>query len=244
MPSPEQLLSDQKSALETFFGQEALPPEPPKALMEFVERANEQGFTFELYFEPNVVFTKDANYPGWRVKPDTWFWEQIREGNILADAAVLSGRWAAMEAIQKPEYDGGKQLHENDSLAPILERLRKEGKITIPDWCSLIPSTSRFGISFDEITKYVVPEFAQVTQIEAEQAQVPPYIAFNFRGNVAHPEWGETNTWERFADSFGGGSRLVGGRRVRGGLAYVGYGWRGVRSDCVGFRLRVVSSSK
>ena len=242
LPNPEQLVVDQTQILERFFGQEAI-PEPPKALLEFVERTAELGFTFEPYFEPRVQFSQDSNYPGWHVKPVTWLYDQIKRGNVSPDAITLSGNWAAMEAIQKPEYDGGKQLYENDPLAPILEKLRNDGKIAVPNWCRHIPSTSRFGVSHDEITKCIVPEFATMAQIEAEQASVPPYTTFNFRGNIAHPEWGETNTWEWFADSFEDDYRLVGGDSGRGGLADVYYDWSGNRGGRVAFRLRVVSPS-
>ena len=128
-------------------------------------------------------------------------------------------------------------------MAPIPEKLRNGGKIAVPDWCRHIPSTSRFGVSHDEITKCIVPEFATMAQIEAEQASVPPYTTFNFRGNIAHPEWGQTNTWEWFANSFGGDSRLFGGGSDYGGLAYVYFDWSDYHRDDVAFRLRVVSPS-
>lgn len=238
----EALLGEQTKALETFFGHEAL-PEPPKALMEFIERTTEQGFTFEPYFEPRVIFTRDSNYPGLVVKPSPWFFEEIRSGNISSDAASLSGQWTAMEAMQKPDYDGGQQLYENDLLASILERLRKDGKIAVPDWCQHIPAVSRFGVSWDEIAKYIVPQFADLAHIDSRQVGLPSYIAFNFRGNAFHPEWGETNTWEWFADSFRGAYRLFGGCSDYGGLANVHYRWSADRHDDLGFRSRVDFSS-
>jgi hypothetical protein len=243
--NPEQLLNDQAGALRTFFGKETLPP-PPQELLEFVERSSELGFTFEPYFEPSVRFTQDSNYPGWLVKPNLWFWEQIRKGNISQDAAILSGQWAAMEALQMPNYDNGKQLYENDPLGPILERLRKDKKIAAPNWCKDIPPISRFGLSSGQIKGYVVPLFVEHTKIKAtaEKAEVriPPYMSWNFRGNIAHPEWGKTDTSEWFAESIWGAFSLCGGNRDHGGLADVEETYKTSNSGHIGFRLSAVFS--
>ena len=248
LPSPEQLVIDQTQVLESFFGHEAL-PKPPESLLEFIERTKELGFSFELYFEPKVTFTDDSNYPGLVVKPHPWLFEQIGKGNVEPDSASLSGQWAAMEGLQKPEYDDGKQLYENDPLAPVLEQLRIDGKIPVPDWCRHIPTISRFGISPEEIDKYVVPAFSELSgadkQITAGElvAGLSPWAAWFYRGNTIHPEWGQTNTWEWFANNFGTAHRLIGGRRDDGGLAGVHYRWRDRRRDGIGFRFRVASSS-
>lgn len=248
LPDLEALMADQTRVLENFFGHEAM-PKPPKTLVEFVERTTELGFTFEPYFEPHVVFTKDSSYPGLVVRPNPWLFALIKTGEISLDAASLSGQWAAMEGFQKPEYDYGKQLYENDPLAPELEMLRKNGKIVVPDPCRHIPSISRFGTSPDEIASLIVPVFAELSQIEELikagkiKAGVSPYAAWFYRGNNAHPEWGQTNTWEWLADHLGTGRRLIGGHRDYGGLARISYAWHNGHGDGIGFRLRVVFSS-
>lgn len=247
--NPEALVVDQNRIVENFFGNEAI-PELPKTLVEFIERTTEQGFSFELYREPRVVFTQDSSYPGLVVKPDRWLFEEIQKGKISLDAISLSSQWAAMEGFPKPEYDGGKQLYENDPLASKLEKLRKNGKIAAPaDGCRHIPSISRFGTSPDEIASLIVPVFAGLSQIEDQikagkiKAGVPPWASWFYRGNTAHPEWGQTNTWEWFTNSFGAAGRLFGGYRDLGGLAGINYYWRGSGYAHIGFRLRVVSSS-
>jgi len=248
LPKPEALVAQQTHVLERFFGNEVV-PKPSQELMAFVERTAELGFTFEPYFEPRVVFTKDSNYPGLVVKPNPWLFEQIQKGNISPDVASLSGQWAAMEGFQKPEYDGGKQLYENDPLAPKLESLRKNGKIAVPDWCRHIPSISRFGTSPDEIDSLIVPAFSEFAQIEDQikageiKVGTPSWASWFYRGNTEHPEWGQTNTWEWFSNNFGAVRRLIGGRRDRGGLADVDDDWHGHRHDYIGFRLQVASSS-
>ena len=241
--NPSELLAGQTHNLEKFFGQEAL-PEPPKELLEFIERTSEKGFTFEPYLEPGRQFPQDAQYPGWRVKPQQWFYDQIRQGNISPDAARLPLGWAAMETIIRPNYDGGKQLYENDALAPILEDLRKRGRIAVPDWCKHIPSISRFGVSQKEISGFVASRFVdEIGKVHAQNVDATTYMAFNYLGNIAHPEFGEANTWERFSDKFGGDGRLIGGYSGHGGLARVCYDSSGGHVGRVGFRLRVVFPS-
>ena len=245
----EKLLVEQRDVVERFRGKEVF-PEPPKALLEFVERTAEQSFTFEPYLEPDLMFSQDADYPGWRVRPNLYFWDLIKSGRLSPDAARLSLGWVAMEAIRRPPYDGGMQMYENDPLAPKLEQLRNDGKIAVPYWCKHMLSTSRFGISAEEIDNHIVPVFARLSQIEDQikvgkiKAGIPPYMAFNYRGNTAHPEWGETNTSEWFADETRDGYRLFGGSSDRGGLANVDDGDPGGHDDDIGFRLQVVFSSE
>lgn len=239
----QELLAAQVAAIEHFRGKEVF-PEPPKALLEFIERTTEQGFTFEPYLEPDLTFSQDAQYPGLQVRPNPYFYDLIKRGLLPTDAVRLPGpMWAAMEAIQKPPYDGGKQLYENDPLAPILENLRKKRNIETPDWCRHIPAISRFGVSALELERYLHPLFAQNAIVEDWQVG-NSYVAFLYRGNSAHPEWGETNTAEWFPkDKLGGGRRLIGGDSDDGGLGHVGDWLAGNRDDYVGFRLRVVFPS-
>src|SRR3990167_8916288 len=161
LPSPEQLLAEQTSALEAFFGEEAL-PQPPKELMEFLERIHDLGFSFEPYLKRDIVLAQDSEFPGWKVKPNSWLWEQINAGKVSPDAVRLKIGWAAMETIVRPNYDGGKQLHENDPLAPILEDLRKAGHIVVPDYVEHVPSVSRFAVSALEVEGPVIARFAQI----------------------------------------------------------------------------------
>lgn len=243
-PTTSELLSAQTDAIDRFRGREVF-PEPPKALLEFIERTTEQGFTFEPYLEPNITFSQDVQYPGLQVRPNQYFYDLIKEGLLPSDAMRLSGPvWAAMEAIQKQNYDGGRQLYENDPLAPILEDLRQRGKIKIPDWCRHIPATSRFGVSALELEHYIYPLFAQQAGVSEEQVG-NSYAAFLYRGNTAHPEWGKTSTAEWFTKNKlrGGGSRLIGGSSDHGGLGDVDVWGADDHDDGVGFRLRVVFPS-
>ena len=235
--APGELLAHQTQVLERFLGEVAF-PEPPREAIEFIERSTEAGFTFELYLEPTAVLSQDCNYPGWRVKFGPWLHEQIRQGNISEDVIRLSAGWRVMEAIQRPNYDGENQLYENDALAPTLERLRSSGHIKVPGHCKHIPSTSRFGVSPDEIIGPVVAVSSEILRVKPEnRLGLPSVASWSFRGNTEHPEWGEATTWEWFGNSFGSGRRLIGGAADRGGLGNVHCLLSDHHRDHIGFRL-------
>lgn len=241
----EELLNTQVQIVENFRGREIF-PEPPKELSEFIERTSEKGYTFQPYLIPSISFTQDAQYPGLFHKPSQYFYDLIRRGVLLQDATRLPGPvWAAMETLQKPNYDGGKQLYENDPLAPDLEHLREMGKIEVPDWCLHVPAISRFGVSALELERYIHPPFTQKFHLEESQMGVA-YLEYVYFGNTAHEELGKTNTAEWFTKDklLRDASRLIGGDSDHGGLSYV-YDWHAdAHSGVVGFRLGVVFPSK
>jgi hypothetical protein len=69
---------------------------------------------------------------------------------------------------------------------------------------------------------------------------LPRAIEWNYLGNAFHPEWGDTNTWEWFDDSYQNGTRrLRGGDSEYGGLSDVDWGVPARRRDGLGFRLLV-----
>lgn len=236
LPGPNQLLAEQTSALEAFFGKEAF-PQPPKELMEFLERTHDLGFSFEPYLKRDIVLTQYSEFPGWKIKPNPWFWEQINAGRVSPDAVRLKIGWGAMETIARPNYDGGKQLHQNDPLAPILEDLRKAGAITVPDYVRHVPLTSRFAVPALEVEGLVIARFVEIAGDRAKGVKTPPVVDYNYVGNLAHPEFGKADTWEWFSNPFGRAYRLIGGHFRGGGLACVTY-CTDNRRDNVAFRLQ------
>ena len=242
LPNAEQLVASEKQAWKQFFGKEIDVSTPPQELLTTLARAQEQGITvFEAHFLPQIEFKKNNKYHGWRVKPEDWYWEQIKAGKVAKDAAKLDGVWVLVDGSLKPNYEDGRQLYTNDSLASILGKLRKEGQIQSGD---NTPEGSRFRISWDEINQIVNPQLAQLLGVSAEQVRLPKAIEFNIIGNIHHPQWGQTNTWEWFDDKFEADDRLIGGSSVGGGLANVNDIWHGRRDDRIGFRPLVVFSSK
>lgn len=151
-------------------------------------------------------------------------------------------QWAAMETIARPNYNDGIQLLENDALASVLEDLRKAGRIDIPDWCKHIPPVSRFGVSPQEVGGPIAARVAEIGKVDKQNVDVPTYAAFNYFGNLAHPEFGETDTWEVLADALRDGGCLIGGCRGIGGLSCVDWHPRDRRGD-LAFRFRVVFPS-
>jgi len=95
-------------------------------------------------------------------------------------------------------------------------------------------------LSWDQLHNDILPEIAKKFGVSQSQIRLPKAIEFNVLGNMHHSEWGETNTWEWFEDSFEADSRLVGGRSDVGGLALVNHLSSASPYDNVGFRPLVV----
>lgn len=240
---PRELLRTQTKNLDGFFGRE-ITPESPNGLIEFIEFTKVRGFTFEPYLTRNIMFTETRDFPGWRIKPNRWFWDNLGK-SIPSESARMVAGWSAMETITRPNYTNGSQLYENDALAKTLEDLRKEGQIKVPDHVKHVPAISRFGVSPEEIEGPVVARFAKLAKIDPKTVSAARYIEFNYLGNLSHPEFGQANTGEWFKDKFGRDDHLYGGDANDGGLAGVDYGWADSHRDGIGFRLQVdFSSSK
>lgn len=217
---------------------------PPDALLELQERLSQEGFSFEPIHYPRKRLTRDSSFWRGKVAPEDGYWKMIKEGRVAKGAANLSGIWALIESVQKPNYNDGRQIYYdgNDPLGEVLTAWRKDGRIEVPFWTRDIPSNSRFAVSADEIDALVIPEFARRIDINAGQTGLPRAIEFNVAGNLNHPEWGQTNTAEWFADKFDSSDRLVGGYSDDGGLAYVDASESGHHNGYLGFRLQVVLS--
>lgn len=214
----------------------------PQEVSEVLQRAKKRGLTFfEPYYLSGVTLDKDSNVVGWDKKPKNWYWNQIKNGKISRDASKLPDSWVLIDKTQKPDYKDGKQMYQKDPLGSIIDNLREKGKI---QKVKGIPEASRFGVSYYELTQVVLPEIASLLGVESSAVRLPKAIEFSVIGNFKHSEWGETNTWEWFADKFGDDFHLVGGYSGFGGLAYVSDYWSDGNSGHVGFRPLVVVSPK
>ena len=242
---PEQLVTLEEKALTTFFGKEIVVPQPPAELFHTLEALNKLGISkIELHYLPQTVLKRNERLPGWKVKPVSWFWRQIEIGKIAEDSATLRKGWYLLDGRGKPNYQGGKQMYEDDYLGPLIQDLRETGKIhKYPH----MPDNSRFGASPYEIEWIILPEFAKLIKTSGRVRNMRE-IEFNVWGNIFHPEWGQSNTWEWFADKFGDNYRLAGGDYKKGGLADVGRSWYmghgGHMLVTIGFRPLVVFPPK
>ena len=232
------------SEIQTFSGDQLILPETalPQEVSAILQRAEKAGIgVFEAHHLSDITLTKDTNVEGWDKKPENWYWDQIKNGEVSPDAAKLPGSWVLIDKTPKPDYKDGKQLHEKDPFGPLLVKLREDKKIQS---IKGMPDTSRFGISHNELTQVVLPEIAKLLGVDASQVRLPKEIEFNLIGNLKHPEWGNTNTWEWLNDKFEDDDRLFGGSSGSGGLARVDYRWSGNHDGNLAFRPLVVVSPK
>lgn len=234
----EKILLREKSSWEAFFHRFIEVPKPPKELLETWKRAAERGFgTFEAHYLPVIQLSKYLNNRSWQAKPSDWFWQQIDKGLINRDADKLGGNWILIDRITKPDYDNGQQMYQGDPFEGVIAALRKEKKLKSNSLRST-PEGSRFGISWDNLTNIVLPEFAEQLGVDKSKIRLPRAIEFNVLGNIFHPYWGLNKTSEWFQDEFGheGFLRLVGGRFDLGGLRRVNYDASQNNSTYFGFR--------
>ncbi|OGL79105.1 hypothetical protein A3E39_02570 [Candidatus Uhrbacteria bacterium RIFCSPHIGHO2_12_FULL_60_25] len=229
------LMKQEAAKLTAFFGEYiTVPPLPREITPERIKNWETMGF--ELHYLPPMDMTEDADFPGWEKKPQRWFYEEIAAGRIAKDATMLPGAWVLVDGRQKPKYDYGKQMYENDPLGDALAELRQKGLVQphghVPD------PHSRFGISADELSKpEVIEAFAEVLHVRPDQLTLPTATDFNVIGNIHHPEWDDTDNWEWFQDSYQAGQRrLYGGASWDGGLSGVHWDDADNRNDNIAFR--------
>lgn len=167
------------------------------------------------------------------VRPNDWFYDQIMEGKIANDGACLKRGWYLADFTVGADYDDDRQVFPNDPLAPIIVRLRQEGKIGKYD---KTPLGSRFAIIPRDEWPLVLAELAKELGLAPSQIRLECAIEFNAIGNLYDKNRGQFNMWEWFADAFEDSFRLNGGHRGNGGLAAVDYSWVGDRDDRIAGR--------
>ena len=230
-----------RKQLKEGFGEEVEVPTPPQELFETLRGFAERGVAYldEVYYLPERRMTEKDKF--WeakgRVKPEPYFWQQVENGNYPASATVLEEGWRIGERLGKPMYANGQQRYtKDDYMEPLMKYLRdlgpKNGGIEV---YKKVPETSRFGASPRKIEGVILPKFAEMTEARGGVENMS-YLEFNVWGNMAHPEWGKTDTWQWFRDpAFRGGRRLIGGYSRSGGLAHVHVHSVGNRLDFTAF---------
>jgi len=214
----------------------------PQDVSDILQKAEKAGIhVFDAYHLSDVTLAQDLVVSSWDKKPEQWYWNNIQKGNIASDAPKLPNSWVLIDRTDRPNYNNGRQLHENDPFGPLLKRLRQEKMIQRTRG---IPDASRFGISHDELKEVILPEIAKLLDVDSSQVRLPKAIEFNLLGNLYYPKWGEANTWEWFEDNFEGVNRLFGGYSGSGGLTHVYPRWSDHRSGGTAFRPLVVVSPK
>ncbi len=188
----------------------------------------------EPHYFPSYLFTADLQLPGWKVKPNNWYWEQQEAGNFYLPGPtglVQMKETRTVESVLltdmrgKPGYNGGKQLWKSDKplLGKAIERLRKDRQISE---YSYGPQSSRFGVSATEVDNHLIQAFADVVGLEASQVRLERAIEANVLSQIhtgsARAKDGGTDTWLWYQESFGSAAvRVFGGYSGGGGLADV-----------------------
>ncbi len=234
--------------LQAFFGQEF-------DLMLFVETLRFYGrkriniwrkLGMEPHFLPEVLMSVDVNYPGWKIKPESWFYKMSDQGKLFllqSDGSLavsnpayqLGGITVLIDTRCKPAYNNGQQMYADDKLlGSIIEDLRKRQKIK--DYSA---RNSRFNISGNEC-EVIKPVLAGKLGLKAEQVRLEKEIETNvipqLYTDMPRTKDGTTNTSEWREEFFEGrDGRLRGGHSDNGGLANVGYNGADYRWDNLGF---------
>lgn len=247
----DEILDRERKAHRDFFGQRFSLKSFRETLEKYgSEKISEwQRLGLEPHFLPEIAMPRDAAFPGWKVKPEDWYYNEVAAGKILRQQpggslipekeVKLEGITVLVDTRLKPPFNNGKQMFENDNLlGPIIERLRKEGKIARYDY----DKSSRFGVSADEWEEHIKPEIAKLLGLKVSQVRLERAIEGNIIPQL-YPDMprhkdGKTNVWVWYEEYLGDrGSRLFGGFSSYGGLAYVDYYYSSdFRWDRRGFR--------
>jgi len=193
-----------------------------------------QSLGLEPHFLPTALMRETDNYPGWKIKPERWFFQQCKKGKIFRESGgeltpvtdtKLEGITALIDIRAKPDYaNNGGQMYEFDNLlGPELECLRRAGRLA--DYENGQPS-SRFGIFANKMERIVKPALAVNLHLMVKQLRLETTIERNVIPQLypymPRQRDGLTNTsvWcEEYFENYS--QRLFGGNFDAGGLAHV-----------------------
>ena len=153
--SVETLRKKEQRAWSAFLGYGVEVPPPPEELMRALKQAWRIGFTtFDVHYIPPLDVSKNAFYPGWKIKPSSVYY--IRDyKNFYNSSTKIGGNWYMVDNIKRPsnrvyslqdEYIG-------DPLAHMLTDLRETGKIA-----DFERRNSRFNTLWGEVYTIILPK--------------------------------------------------------------------------------------
>ncbi len=237
----ESVLQNETKLHRAFFGEEFDLSEFEATLQKYGEEKvrSWNALGLEPHFLPEITMSREAEFPGWKVKPEEWFYLKVNEGKILrqrsdgelqADlkAFALEGVTVLVDTRLKPTHAEDKQMWADDHLflGPIMERLRLEKRIS-GNYYGL--QSSRFDVSIDEWESDIRPAVAAFLGFERSQIRLERAIEMNVipqlyrhmpRKDDLATDRGFSWIWleEHFAVR---ANRLVGGQFYYGGFAFV-----------------------
>ncbi len=255
---PYSTYAREKTAWQTRFGAEIEVPYPPRLLVDTLRTAEEAGITsLEYHYLPGGNMERDgitiggrkylfSDIPDWKVPEDRFFqdtepirWPSgVQPPNISPETLSFPSCHILVDNTQKPDSQNGNQMYEPDSFKKLI--------LDLGDKLSPEIEGSRFNISYDARAEHFDPALTQTlgltTAVEEGKAKVtiPTGVIFNVVGNIFHPEWGNTSTYEWLEDKSGRGIRLVGGGSGLGGLSRFLRAYASEHEDAIGFRPLIV----
>ena len=236
----DKIVSDEKQCHLAFFGKEFDLTEFIKTLNKYSEEKIKfwQNLGLEPHFLPKVPMMPENDYPGWKIKPEDWFYQKIAEGKIFRQingnfkkvkTVELEGISVLVDTRLKPNSDNGNQMWEKDNLCgSVIEELRKAKKIA-----DYNPQSSRFNVSADEWESQIKPVLAEKLGLETKQLRLERVIEANVIPQIYHSmprkDDGKTSTWVWYEEYFENrGFQFSSGLSfVRSDLTGVNYRWSG-----------------
>lgn len=223
-------------------------------LCSFAETLNEYGkeqinswwtLGLEPHFLPQIVMSNLVGFPGWKKKPNDWYYEQVKRGKVMRmvngrlkpdkKAYELSGIAVLIDTRLKPAFKDGKQMYKDDNLlGVIIRKLRQDAQIANYDNG---PASSRFNISANEWERHLKPVLAKKLGLKPIQVRLERAIEANIIPqlylHMPRQDDNTTNTWVWYEEYFKSHvRRLRGGRSDCAGLTFVDFDWSGVpRND-------------
>ncbi len=238
----DKIVSDEKQCHLVFFGKTFDLTDFANTLRKYGEEKIKfwQNLGLEPHFLPKVSMMPSDNYPGWKIKPENWFYQKIAKAKIFrqingnlkkVETVELEGVSVLIDTRLKPNYDNDsrtwKQTWKEDNLCgPVIEELRKARKIV-----NYNPQSSRFNISADEWESQIKPVLAERLGLETKQIRLERVIETNVIPQLYHSmprkDDDKTSTWVWYEEYFENCNfQLSSGFSsfsVRGGLAGINY---------------------
>lgn len=206
--------------------------------------------------------SQQAEFPGCKVKPKGWFYDQFRAkqlyrlasvGELAVDMAAdkLLGQVVLFDTRGKPPFNGGNQMWQQDDelLGGTIETLRAQGAIQRYEYG---PQSSRFGISVEpggDWEAHVKSALATHLGLHTNQVRLERAIEFNalsqMYADLPRGQDGATSTWLWFEEFFvDAAQRLHGGHADSDGLAFVSWNGSANHWDSISLRPLAVLASE
>ncbi|MEI8360918.1 MAG: hypothetical protein WCG01_02225 [bacterium] len=245
LPVGLMLQKRERQKIGRFFKREVELPEFPKSVTHEKIR-NWERLGFKLHCLPKTSFEDFDN----NLKNSLY---QFGASLGFFSKFELNGCWILVDTCPKPEISEPVTEYNNDSLAPVIVKLKamglleaepkvKASKQQASDKKMQISQSSRYGQTPIELESKigVKQAFADLLNVEWTQVGLPRLPEYYFLGNIHHPEWSKTSTMEWLNNDFASlGSTICSGSSTKNGFSGIGHFNSEYRSQNIGFRLVV-----